>query len=95
MRERKRALFFKGHHSVFPRFLVFSVFFIIWIFRDVFGVLEVGAKLLYEGWISAHARAEASLVFRQRDITLFSRHFWFFGNSRVRGVMGARAKPLY
>ena len=32
--------------------------------RDVFGVLEMGAKPLYEGWISAHVRAEVSIVFR-------------------------------
>ena len=53
--------------------------------RDVFGVLEVGAKPLYEGWISAHVRAEASLVFLrfQGDITLFSRHCLdFFGYER-------------
>ena len=74
--------------------------------RDVSDVLEVGAWPLFGELTSAHARAEASIVFRrcfQGHITLFSRHFWFFGNSRVRtwifeiffGVMGARAKPLY
>ena len=69
----------------FPRFFDFSGY---------LGCNGTRAKPLYEGWISAHARAKARHFFPR--FLVFREISGIFVNVRdVFGVLGVGAKPLY
>jgi len=61
----------------FPALFGFSVFFVVW-----YGFFEMSLVFWYEGEalvLGVEFGASGSEPCFLRDITLFSRHFWFFG----------------